>query len=476
MQPILNTLEKQPDAQLFCKNLVDRAGLLADYGETDYIFRHKSFREYLAGVQMTREENKKEWIRKLILHFGEDWWEEPLRFFMCEADDAIFDQFMAMFFASERSKELQQKSQNLLQTLVREAPQKKIDSLAKALRSKKTNSNQQRYILECLKTIGTPAALTEVNSFIKNKTGDAASMNYAREMVTQPEEEMDVSELFTKKPSFSRNPVEDQAQYIFIPGGKFKYSVSKKTETVADLYLAKYLVTNKRYRIFISYLENKHEKTKILHLDIFAEKLLEFSQTISDYTDSLGSDFQDWPQKLRSRYEDEKRFNQDDQPVVGVTWFAARAYCFWLSCLHAAEEGSKLEIAKIAKIFRLPTELEWEWVAAGREKDGSLRKYPWAKEKGEPDEKLANYDSNVGATTPVGRYPEGATPEGLMDMAGNVWEWMENYYDKDKDYYALRGGSWGDTVGLRCSARIYDYPDDGSIRFGFRVVRPRSDL
>ncbi|MCH8875157.1 hypothetical protein IH824_20750 [candidate division KSB1 bacterium] len=131
MQPILKTLEKQPEAEVFCKNLVDRAGLLAEYGETDYIFRHKSFREYLAGVQMTKEADKDKWIKKLIGHFGEDWWEEPLRFFMCEADDAVFDKFIKLFFAAKMSEELDQKNQNLLQTLVREAPQKKIDALVR---------------------------------------------------------------------------------------------------------------------------------------------------------------------------------------------------------------------------------------------------------------------------------------------------------------------------------------------------------
>jgi formylglycine-generating enzyme required for sulfatase activity len=115
--------------------------------------------------------------------------------------------------------------------------------------------------------------------------------------------------------------------------------------------------------------------------------------------------------------------------------------------------------------------VEWEW-AAGGEPDGSIRKYPWAKEKGKPNSNLANYDKNVGATTPVGRYPEGATPSGLMDMAGNVWEWMENLYSKKKKDCALRGGSWDDfDIALRCSARFYYLPGNHWLLLrGFRVA------
>jgi len=91
---------------------------------------------------------------------------------------------------------------------------------------------------------------------------------------------------------------------------------------------------------------------------------------------------------------------------------------------------------------------------------------------GDPSPTLANYDNNEGATTPVGRYPEGATPEGLYDMAGNVWEWMENKRKKDDSARALRGGSWdNDPDGLRCSARFHYSPGGRFNDVGFRVVR-----
>ena len=105
---------------------------------------------------------------------------------------------------------------------------------------------------------------------------------------------------------------------------------------------------------------------------------------------------------------------------------------------------------------------------------GGKRKYPWGDP--EPDDKRANYGQKVGQTTPVGAYPAGATPEGLMDMAGNVWEWCENLYGKGatfgKDARALRGGSWSHhPLDLRCVSRYGSDPDgywDDDL--GFRVA------
>jgi formylglycine-generating enzyme required for sulfatase activity len=125
-----------------------------------------------------------------------------------------------------------------------------------------------------------------------------------------------------------------------------------------------------------------------------------------------------------------------DHPVVRVSWHDATDYCRWLA-------------EATGKPYRLPTEAEWEKAARGTE--GSI--YPWGDTW---DAKRCNTKENGrGDTTPVGAYPLGASPYGLLDMAGNVWEWttslLWNYpYQADDgrqdpsspDSRVLRGGSW----------------------------------
>ncbi len=486
VQPELDTMNTQSIAEEFCFFLRDRAGIIADYDREHYIFRHKSFREYLAGLQAVREAGKEERVEVLAGYLKDEWWTETLRFFMAEADAGVFDRFMDFFFASQLSWSLTDHQQDLLQRLVREAPRKKIDSLVRRLHGRGDVGLQRHYILDCLKTVGTPAAYTAIREADKSGWPEIL-IRRSLEVVAEAEAEKEFKGLlknlpqpggpFETLPATFRAPFEGGVEYIKIPGGIYTYSDTKKLVTVPGFYMCKYPVTNKRYRNFIKYLEGKREKLgERLPRERFVEKLLAYGETLSGFEKYIGTDEKEWPGKFRSEYDEDKQFNGDDQPVVGIKWYAAGAYCFWLSCLEAAFTGDSAldNLPGPDRLYRLPNEQEWEW-AAGGEPDGSMREYPWSADKGGPTPELANYGSNVGATTPVGRYPEGATPQGLMDMAGNVWEWMENYWDKKGGAPALRGGSWGlhDSL-LRCSARGRYHPHDWDLIVGLRVLRPQS--
>ena len=105
----------------------------------------------------------------------------------------------------------------------------------------------------------------------------------------------------------------------------------------------------------------------------------------------------------------DEAFNNPAQPVVGVCWYEARAYCAWLS-------------AQTGQPFRLPTEAEWEAAARGR----TGQRYAYGDAF---DATLCNaFESHVRRTTPVGVFPGGETPDGLIDMAGNTWDWTSSLF------------------------------------------------
>ncbi|NMW21424.1 MAG: SUMF1/EgtB/PvdO family nonheme iron enzyme [Chlorobiaceae bacterium] len=458
----LNTLDNPPSPDAFCDYLVKRAGLLVESAGKEYFFRHKSFREYLAGFQL-KEDRPYEQLNKLVAHFGEDWWEEPLRFFFGSIDAKVFNAFMKKLFDSEVSEAMTPKQQLFLQTIIEEAKGKKVDALCKKLLEPSTTSSRQRVILDCLKTIAKPVALGTLLRFKneghakENKDITSRTDEIIRALGGK-EENPDI-----EKPIFGItrsifNKNEQNAEYILIPGGSYIYSVTKKVVQVGNLYVAKYPVTNQLYRSFIAAIgEASGFKEKLNEIAISKKWDAGFEEYLISGKDDLAGLF-------RSECDEDRKFGGDNHPVVGTTWFAAQAYCLWLSLIRDEDNA----------IYRLPTEIEWEWAAGGRQgtTGKEVRVYPWMEEKGKPTSILLNYNSNVDATTPVGNYPEGVTPEGLYDMAGNVWKWTDSLFDATTDSNrVLRGGSWRSNPGrCRSTYRFDSPPNSRGNRAGFRPV------
>ena len=168
-------------------------------------------------------------------------------------------------------------------------------------------------------------------------------------------------------------------------------------------------------------------------------------------------------------YWNDPQWHIDNHPVVGVTWYAAVAYCNWLTArLRAAGRlavacpgGQARETATTNLVIRLPTEAEWEWAARGpvERRKGEVTsplRWPWG--DGWRADACNSSESQIGRTSAVGLFPSGVNWKGnVYDLAGNVWEWCATRWQKyGDDYPALEGADeWTDDYLAGNDARVF---------------------
>ena len=433
--------EAEPEscARQFIKDVREFSGLLLERGAGQYGFIHLTFEEYLAavGIAQNAQESIQPVVEALAKHIGDDNWREV---------SLLTIGYLGIVQQRERA------ASAVVRELIKNKPGKpgeaavlSGDAVYDAWPGGVTRECRNEVVEELLrvmrdsKTVEPYWRVTAGNTLAK--LGD---------------------------PRFREDawflPKDELLGFIHIPAGKFKMGSDKKADSEAyddeldlheidlpEYYIGRWPVTVAQFRAFLK----EHEPEN-----------LEAYKGIANH------------------------------PVTNVSWYLALKYCDWLTEKLRDWPELPAELAALVKekgwIVTLPSEAEWEKAARGA--DGRI--YPWGNDDPEPNR--ANYgETGINATSPVGCFPDGASPYGCEDMAGNVWEWTRSLWGENPDkpkfrypydsgdgredlhapdsvFRVVRGGAFlNDSRILRCAVRNRNHPYYWYGDQGFRVaLRP----
>ncbi|MCY2977757.1 MAG: SUMF1/EgtB/PvdO family nonheme iron enzyme [Planctomycetota bacterium] len=407
------------DGEAFLQRMRDEAGILAMTGEGEGRcgFLHLSFQEYLAAEHAAREGLAKQ----LASVAAESWWREVALLSLRRSRP-----FCEAFFREMLEAGIAENHPDLAERCLQEALYFVPGPFVHVL----NHSKSEKRIAAVLRLLRDRSdQVPELEEISRRFAGsmDKATRSFAREILAVHNVEI------ASEPVANDIFVDHKTgiTFVWIPPGEFQMGSNKghqedeqplHTVNISrGLWLAKYPVTNADYKRFLQ--SNKDS--------------------------------------IKPEYWDNRRFNQPEQPVVGVSWDEAAAFCKWVG-------------------GRLPTEAEWEYACRA----GTSTEYSF----GDDEAKLGEYGwftaNSNGQTQPVGA--KNPNPWGLCDMHGNVWEWCADLYDQG--YYAKspkvdplgpnkgsdrvnRGGSWIYSARLcRSALRSRNVPSNRLDYLGFRVA------
>jgi formylglycine-generating enzyme required for sulfatase activity len=419
---VASLLRKDPEeAAAFIEDEELHSGILVGRTVGEVEFWHLTFQEYLAAKELSRRDQYKD---RLPAHvFDERWWEVVLLLAGCLRRQGQEEAAALIRWILERSSGLAGQA-------------RAVGLIGRILRDIGTYG-------------GDPAHGTGYDEALRRTL--AVFDKDAKPVAERTRVEVGEALGLAGDPRL----IDEKADLVPIKGGTFWMGAQKKDRrapgydpeaqdregpvhevTVSDFKIDKYPVTVQEFRRFVD--KGGYEKR-----------------------DAWSPEGWTWREKAgRTQPSDwEAQLRHPNRPVVNVTWYEAAAYARWAG-------------------RRLPTEAEWEYAARGSEG----RKYPWGDDAPTPEH--ANFAMRVGAPTPVGIYPRGATPEAVRDLAGNVWEWCADWFGgypkgevrdpkgpESGRSRVLRGGAFFGVPGhLRAACRRYLHPGGGSVDFGFRCV------
>ncbi|MDX1993483.1 MAG: SUMF1/EgtB/PvdO family nonheme iron enzyme [bacterium] len=245
-----------------------------------------------------------------------------------------------------------------------------------------------------------------------------------------------------------RTVLPEPFEWCLIPEGTVVLEISRRNRPTFDLpafAIAKYPITNAQYQVFVKALDG--------------------------YRDPRWWDFSNEARAWRKSWSqpDQTGYMGDDVPRTNVTWYEAVAFTRWLT--FKVNGNATPSTADEPYRISLPTEQQWQRAAQGDDN----RIYPWG------DQFIANRantsESGLRRPTPVTRHTTGASPYGVFDMAGNVWEWCLNDWSTNSTDLSgsrtriLRGSSWSnDAEAAKVTFRDYGGPEERFNLRGFRIL------
>jgi formylglycine-generating enzyme required for sulfatase activity len=411
----------------FLQVIEERTGLLVARGEGVYAFSHLTFQEYLAALAIAGQDD---YIAYTLRHSAQPWWREVI--------------LLTAGYLSMQSKE---RTTQLIRALADQ-------------RAEPVPYHNLVLAVECVRDVGSNRVLDQLDQQVKGRLRVEVELDVQGELQrarTRPRWQRPWSRLLpgaaTDEKAFIRQLLDRKAvaiQALVRAGGGYWTMPYGEPEWI-DIPAGEFWM-------------GEGASLHRMHLDAFA--IARVPITNAQYHLFTQATEHEAPPRWGSEQPPK---GLESHPVTAVTLHDVQAYCNWLSQVTG-------------KTITLPSEAQWVRAARGNQ---DQRTYPWGDDF---DASRCNANElGLDQTTPVGIFQGGASPEGCLDMAGNVWEWTRTLWGYDHPYNpndgcenlnaadtegrVLCGGAfWTKGGAVGCGARVRDHPYDWYFGYGFRIV------